>query len=162
MSKVFLFAYGTIQPGHWNFREDLVAGETFPGTVAGRLYFASPGSYPVAKLVEWPNEVTEPQKVVHGTWMAVETESFAYQSIARMEINTGYRVVTVHDTKLDVVGVAFDYKHRVSRKLEIPDGDWAKAQEAFDYDAYLQNECGGDPDDNGEDFENSSEDALTD
>lgn len=129
-STVFLFAYGSIQPGSYNYREGLCVGESFPGTVHGRIYFAYRGGYPVAKLVHGGRPVEKGDIQVHGTWMEVDPDSPVYQGVVRMEEGAGYRLVMVQDSETLMKGFAFHYEYQVNPKFKITSGNW---QEETDF-----------------------------
>lgn len=131
--RVFLFAYGTIQPGFGNYRGGLSVGNRFPGSVYGHIYWvADEGSYPVAKLVTTDDESPFTKEIVKGTWIEVDTSSRVFQDITEMEIYAGYCVVPVEDVDLDIQGIGYHYRHPIDSKVKIESGDWAKEILAYD------------------------------
>ena len=127
----WLFAYGSLQPGAWNY--EAVFGEKMtlavPATARGQVFLASPrmDTYPVARF--------DIEGTIHGHVIQVDILSREWQSICWMELQSGYDLVEVETrpaVPLDsyeeygthVSALAFQYDALPIASLRIPTGDW--------------------------------------
>ena len=115
--RSWVFVYGSLQPGHWNY--DRFLGNERPFAVAasarGRLYYAFEGGYPVA--------VFGGVLPVHGTRLRVNLASEAWLRVWAMEHGAGYELIEV-DLDDGTRALTFEWQGRVDPALEIEGGRW--------------------------------------
>jgi gamma-glutamylcyclotransferase (GGCT)/AIG2-like uncharacterized protein YtfP len=116
---ITFFAYGSLQPGAWNF--DRCGGwEVFedlgPAEAPGRLYRAydATDAYPVCRFGAYGSET------VRGRLLALD-DLHVWRKILVMEIESGYEQITFYGDVL-----AFHWRDEVDEKLRIWSGDWLK------------------------------------
>lgn len=124
----WLFAYGSLQPGAYNY--DAWFGrnepEAQPAYATGQVapLDSSPDIFPVARF-------DVPGRVV-GTLLRVDVLSPVWVGIYDMEWNTGYHLVEVDVVAVDEHGprddtaLAFEYDLSLSPRVPLEDGDWLR------------------------------------
>jgi len=129
---MWLFVYGTLRPGHWNFRmlERAVTECHENAMTTGALYHVGGGSdehpiYPVAKLDE--------TGLLFGTLLLVDDLHQGVERARRMELGAGYeeRTIQVVVGTRTIPAVAFHYRHEPSGP-QIASRDWNDIAEQED------------------------------
>lgn len=128
---VDLFAYGSIQPGAWNWPllETAVDQEACRvGYARGDIRFVDPGAgaaYPVAWFAEGHEFTLAP--AIWGTVMPVLASSRGWTATVAMELNSGYFLKTITVTLPDKTVkqcLAFEFRYDKAGRTRVPDGDW--------------------------------------
>jgi gamma-glutamylcyclotransferase (GGCT)/AIG2-like uncharacterized protein YtfP len=114
--RAWVFMYGSLQPGYWNYDRFLTGELTLavPATARGHLYYV-PAGYPVAKFDGYGS--------IFGTRLRINLASEAWLHIWAMERGAGYdlvEVALVDGTR----ALAFEYPGLVDPALCIEDGRW--------------------------------------
>lgn len=130
---VALFAYGSLQPGAWNFeRLFREPPPTWQAVAWGDVSYAyaSPEAYPAARFRD------RPALAIFGHLLLVDTLSPEWAVIMRMELGAGYHLVRTPVAPEAYCGdppaglavteaLAFEYDGPpVVPALAVPGGDW--------------------------------------
>lgn len=129
MNDTWLFLYGTLRPGGWNWpivREACLMGPFDQATTQGRMYHMplSSDSEPVYPIVDFEEPGT-----VHGTLLLVNFEQC--RMAHEMEVRSGYRAVVVSvqvsDWHHKVPAMSYHWPH-AWRGPVVESGDWRQVR----------------------------------